>query len=128
MLSTSTRQPRVEALADAWPFAVEERVGDGIAQRAILLPRVLADHSILPCAEPLDRRLRAQVLVAGVEIDGAHAALVEGMAQRIYHLISSRLPADLAVRMLLKPMLLPAKVEGLIRTPISKLATRVMSY
>ena len=52
----------------------------------------------------------------------------DGMAQRIYQLISSRLPADLAVRMLLKPMLLPAKVEGLIRTPISKLATRVMSY
>ena len=52
----------------------------------------------------------------------------EGMAQHIYQLISSRLPADLAVRMLLKPMLLPAKVEGLIRTPISKLATRVMSY
>ena len=52
----------------------------------------------------------------------------DGMAQRIYHLISSRLPADLAVRMLLKPMLLPAKVEGLIRSPISKLATRVMSY
>ncbi len=52
----------------------------------------------------------------------------DGMAQRIYQLISSRLPADLAVRMLLKPMLLPAKVEGLIRTPISKLATRVMAY
>lgn len=52
----------------------------------------------------------------------------EDMAQRIYELISRRLPADLAVRMLLKPMLLPPKVEGLIRTPISKLATRVMSY
>ena len=52
----------------------------------------------------------------------------EDMAQRIYELVSRRLPADLAVRMLLKPMLLPAKVEGLIRTPISKLATRVMSY
>ena len=52
----------------------------------------------------------------------------EDMAQRIYELVSRRLPADLAVRMLLKPMLLPPKVEGLIRTPISKLATRVMSY
>ena len=52
----------------------------------------------------------------------------EGMAKRIYQLISRRLPADLAVRMLLKPMLLPAQVEGLIRTPISKLATRIMSY
>lgn len=52
----------------------------------------------------------------------------EDMAQRIYELVSRRLPADLAVRMLLKPMLLPPKIEGLIRTPISKLATRVMSY
>ena len=52
----------------------------------------------------------------------------EDMAQRIYELVSRRLPADLAVRMLLKPMLLPPKVEGLIRTPISKLATRVMAY
>ena len=42
--------------------------------------------------------------------------------------VVGQLPADLAVRMLLKPMLLPAKVEGLIRTPISKLATRVMAY
>ena len=50
------------------------------------------------------------------------------VAQRIYHLVSTGLPADMAVRMLLKPMLLPAKVEGLIRTPISKLATRVMAY
>lgn len=52
----------------------------------------------------------------------------EDMAQHIYELISRRLPADLAVRMLLKPMLLPSKVEGLIRTPISKLATRVLAY
>jgi hypothetical protein len=52
----------------------------------------------------------------------------EDLAQHIYELVSRRLPADLAVRMLLKPMLLPARVEGLIRTPISKLATRVMSY
>jgi hypothetical protein len=46
----------------------------------------------------------------------------EDMAQRIYELVSRRLPADLAVRMLLKPMLLPARVEGMVRTPISKLA------
>ena len=52
----------------------------------------------------------------------------EDMAQRIYELVSRRLPADLAVRMLLKPMLLPTRVEGLIRTPISKLATRIMAY
>ncbi|MEX8192376.1 ferritin-like domain-containing protein [Comamonas guangdongensis] len=52
----------------------------------------------------------------------------EDLARHIYELVSRRLPADLAVRMLLKPMLLPARVEGLIRTPISKLATRVMSH
>lgn len=56
------------------------------------------------------------------------ATRFEDMAQRIYELVSRRLPADLAVRMLLKPMLLPPRVEGLVRTPISKLATRVMSY
>ncbi|QXZ11330.1 ferritin-like domain-containing protein [Comamonas sp. Y33R10-2] len=56
------------------------------------------------------------------------ATTFEGMAQRIYELISRSLPADLAVRMLLKPMLLPPRVEGLIRTPICRLATRVMSY
>jgi hypothetical protein len=38
------------------------------------------------------------------------------MAQRIYELVSRRLPADLAVRMLLKPMLLPARVEGMVRS------------
>ncbi|GGH61774.1 hypothetical protein GCM10010975_25810 [Comamonas phosphati] len=52
----------------------------------------------------------------------------EDMAQRIYELVSRRLPADLAVRMLLKPMLLPPRVEELVRTPIFRLATRVMSY
>ena len=56
------------------------------------------------------------------------ATRFEDMAQRIYELVSRRLPADLAVRMLLKPMLLPPRVEGLVRTPISRLATRVMSY
>jgi rubrerythrin len=52
----------------------------------------------------------------------------EDLARRIYELVSRRLPADMAVRMLLKPMLLPPRVEDLVRTPISKLATRVMSY
>ena len=51
----------------------------------------------------------------------------EQMAQRLYELISARLPADLAVRMLLKPMLLPGKIESWLRAPITKLATRVLS-
>ena len=49
------------------------------------------------------------------------------MAQRLYELVSTRLPADLAVRMLLKPMLLPGKVEDWLRAPITKLATKVLS-
>ena len=49
------------------------------------------------------------------------------VAQRLYRLVSARLPADLAVRMLLKPMLLPARVESFLRTPITRIATRVMS-
>lgn len=52
----------------------------------------------------------------------------EDMAQRIYELVSRRLPTDLAVRMLLKPMLLPPRLEELVRTPIARLATRVMMY
>ncbi|WP_240466991.1 ferritin-like domain-containing protein [Comamonas sp. lk] len=55
------------------------------------------------------------------------SAQFEVMAQRIYRLVSSRLPADMAVRMLLKPLLLPHKVEGLLHAPIAKFATRVMS-
>ena len=50
------------------------------------------------------------------------------VAQRIYHLISTGLPADLAVRMLLKPLLLPPKLEGLLHAPISKLACKVLAY
>ena len=56
------------------------------------------------------------------------ATTFDDMAKHIYELVSRRLPADLAVRMLLKPMLLPSKVEGLIRTPISRIATHMMSY
>ena len=50
------------------------------------------------------------------------------VAQRIYHLISSGLPADLAVRMLLKPLLLPPKVESYLHAPISKIACKMLAY
>lgn len=50
------------------------------------------------------------------------------VAQRIYQLISTGLPADLAVRMLLKPLLLPPKVESYLHAPISKLACKLMAY
>jgi rubrerythrin len=56
------------------------------------------------------------------------ATRFEDMAQRIYELVGRHLPAELAVRMLLKPMLLPPRVEELVRAPIARLATRVMAY
>ena len=50
------------------------------------------------------------------------------VAQRIYHLVSTGLPADMAVRMLLKPLLLPPKLEGYLHAPISRLACKLMAY
>ena len=50
------------------------------------------------------------------------------VAKRVYRLISTGLPADLAVHMLLKPLLLSAKAEAWLRTPISKFACKVMAY
>ena len=49
------------------------------------------------------------------------------VAQRAYHLVSSQLPADLAVRMLLKPLLLPQRLESYLYLPISKFAVRVLA-
>ncbi|QIL73725.1 ferritin-like domain-containing protein [Diaphorobacter sp. HDW4B] len=49
------------------------------------------------------------------------------IAQRVYQLVSTQLPADLAVRMLLKPLLLPQRLESCLYSPISKFATRLMA-
>ena len=49
------------------------------------------------------------------------------VAQRVYQLVSTKLPADLAVRMLLKPLLLPQRLESCLYSPISKFATRLMA-
>lgn len=49
------------------------------------------------------------------------------IAQRAYQLVSTQLPADLAVRMLLKPLLLPPRIEGYLHAPIARFATRVMA-
>ena len=58
----------------------------------------------------------------------AESALDFGQtAQRLYGLISARLPADLAVRMLLKPLLLPSKLEGWLSRPIAKMATQLLA-
>ncbi len=52
----------------------------------------------------------------------------ESMAKRMYTIISTQLPADLAVRMLLKPLLLPPRIESYLHSPIAKFATRVMAF
>lgn len=52
----------------------------------------------------------------------------DDVAQRIYHLISSGLPAQLAVQMLLKPLLLPPRIESCLHRPISRLACRMLAY
>ena len=49
------------------------------------------------------------------------------VAQRVYQLVSTQLPANLAVRMLLKPLLLPQRLESCLYSPISKFATRLMA-
>ncbi|MBF5007432.1 ferritin-like domain-containing protein [Diaphorobacter sp. NR2-3-3-1] len=49
------------------------------------------------------------------------------IAQRAYQLVSTQLPADLAVRMLLKPLLLPQRLESCLYAPIARFATRVMA-
>jgi len=52
----------------------------------------------------------------------------DDVAQRIYHLISTGLPAQLAVQMLLKPLLLPPKLESCLHRPISRLACKMLAY
>ena len=49
------------------------------------------------------------------------------MARRVYGLVGRRFPADLAVRMLLKPLLLPSWLEGCVQGPLARLAMRVLS-
>ena len=51
----------------------------------------------------------------------------EDISQRVYHLVSSRLPADQAVRMLLKPLQLPHRLEQWLQSPLERLARRVIS-
>ncbi|QTD47331.1 ferritin-like domain-containing protein [Ottowia testudinis] len=61
----------------------------------------------------------------GMFADGAQS--FEEISRRIYQLVSSRLPADQAVRMLLKPLMLPRKVESWIEKPLAGLARRVVA-
>ncbi|MFD1710858.1 ferritin-like domain-containing protein [Ottowia flava] len=55
-----------------------------------------------------------------------HAARVEDVAARLYPLVSDRLPAQQAVRMLLKPMALPHWLEARLERPLAALARRVL--
>ena len=57
--------------------------------------------------------------------DGARS--FEEISQRIYQLVSRRLPADQAVRMLLKPLLLPRRIETWVERPLAGLARRVIA-
>ena len=73
----------------------------------------------------------AEVVPGGETMDSLFAdgaSSFDEISQRIYRLVSSNLPADQAVRMLLKPLLLSPKVESRLRAPISKLACGVMAY
>lgn len=55
------------------------------------------------------------------------AASFEAISQRIYRLVGSRLPAEQAVRMLLKPLGLPHWMEQRLEAPLSRLARRVIA-
>ena len=57
--------------------------------------------------------------------DGAKS--FDEISQRVSQLVSSRLPADQAVRMLLKPLMLPRKLESWIERPLASLARRVVA-
>ena len=57
--------------------------------------------------------------------DGANR--FDEISQRVSRLVSSRLPADQAVRMLLKPLMLPRRVESWIERPLERLARRVIA-
>lgn len=61
----------------------------------------------------------------GLFADGASS--FDEISQRIYKLVSSRLPADQAVRMLLKPLMLPHRLEKWLEAPLSRLARRVVA-
>jgi len=49
------------------------------------------------------------------------------ISKRMYRLVSARLPADQAIRMLLKPVSLPHRLERMVQKPLSRLALRVMA-
>lgn len=61
---------------------IDDGIADGIAQAAVLVAFVLAQHAILVRAQTLDGGLRAQVGVAGMQVHRAHAQGFEGVAQQ----------------------------------------------
>lgn len=50
------------------------------------------------------------------------------VAQRVYQLVSTRLPADQSIRMLLKPLQLPPRMERMVQAPLARLACRVIAF
>lgn len=61
----------------------------------------------------------------GLFPDGAQR--FEDISQRVYRLVSRNLPADQAVRMLLKPLQLPHRLEQWLQSPLERLARRVIA-
>jgi hypothetical protein len=51
----------------------------------------------------------------------------EQVCQRLYRRVGTRLPMEQAVKMLLKPLALPHRVEHLIERPLAHIARRVMA-
>lgn len=51
----------------------------------------------------------------------------EDISERVYRTVSTRLPAEQAVRMLLKPLMLPHRVEKWLEKPLARVATWVMA-
>ena len=49
------------------------------------------------------------------------------ISKRVYRLVSARLPADQAIRMLLKPVSLPHRLERMVQKPLSRLALKVIA-
>ena len=59
--------------------------------------------------------------------DAASDVPFEHICQRLYHHVGARLPMEQAVKMLLKPLALPHRMEHLIERPLTHLARRVMA-
>lgn len=63
------------------PFRRGDAVHHGVANRTVRPDHVAAQHTLAHGAQALDRALRAQVQVVGLELDAQCSQVLEGMAQ-----------------------------------------------